>query len=330
MLPAIRCGPMRDLRRLRAASTVAGMSMLPFSRPGVLLAIFAASVPLPAHAASTGRLPPWVCGTGEPPLFSDGFETGGDARYSEPSGGSGGAYPGAQTRSVFVGGQWRDYYLHVPTGYPFDEPLPLLMALHGAGGAGTAPAAAQALRTAWATTAEAGGFIVVAPVASGVDYGSWVPVDDYPMFKAVIDDAAAHYDIDRSRIHGWGFSAGGHVMHDLALRQRSTAPDIRTFAAYGVSAGALSALTCSHGSGTPTCAGFLPQVLRKMPVSLSVGTADTTFLPHAQADRNAFLAAGWTSGATLDYATFAGGHVISPGQFPATWQFFCPFQRLPD
>ncbi len=303
------------------------MSTLPLSRLGVLLAAFAAFVPLPAHAASTGRLPPWVCGTGEPPLFSDGFEMGGDARYSEPSGGGGGAYPGAQTRSVFVGGQWRDYYLHVPTGYPFPEPVPLLMVLHGAGGAGTAPSAAQSLRTAWATTADAGKFIVAAPVASGAS-GGWVPATDYPTMLALIDDVAAHYDIDRSRIHGWGFSAGGHVMHDLALKQRATAPDIRTFAAYGVSAGVLAALVC-NGSGQPSCASFLPQVSRRIPVILRVGTSDA-YLSHMQADRNAFLAAGWSSGDTLDYATFAGGHVISTAQFPATWEFFCPFQRLPD
>ena len=49
-----------------------------------------------------------------------------------------------------------------------------------------------------------------------------------------------------------------------------------------------------------------------------------------QADRNAFLAAGWSNGSTLDYASFSGGHEIPTAQFPAIWQFFCPFQRLPD
>ena len=291
------------------------------------VAIIAAMVSASAQPASTGRLPPWVCGAGMPPLFSDGFESGGDARYSEPSGGSGGTYPGAQTRSVFVGGQWRAYYLYVPTGYPFVEPMPLLMVLHGAGGAGTAPAAAQALRTDWAATANGGNFMVIAPVASGAS-GGWMPGADYPMFKAVIEDVAAHYNIDRSRIHGWGFSAGAHVMHDLALKQRSTAPDIRSFAAYGISAGVLPALVC-NGGGQPSCASFLPQVSRPIPVHLRVGSSDP-YLSYVQADRNAFLAAGWSSGSTLDYASFNGGHEIPTAQFPAIWQFFCPFQRLPD
>lgn len=298
------------------------------SRFAVLLVACAVFAPMPVEAASTGRLPPWVCGSGAPPLFSDGFEVGGDARYGEPSGGSGGAYPGEQTRSVFVGGQWRDYYLHVPGGYPFAEPVPLLMVLHGAGGAGTAPWAAQSLRTDWAATADAGKFIVAAPVGSGPTGGGWVQANDYPMMKALIEDVAAHYDIDRSRIHGWGFSAGGHVMHDLALKQRSTAPDIRTFAAYGVSAGVLPMLVCNN-AGQPSCASFLPQVSRPIPVLLRVGTTDP-YLPYVQADRNAFLAAGWSSGSTLDFATFAGDHEIPVAQFPAIWDFFCPFQRLPD
>lgn len=261
-------------------------------------------------------------------MFSDGFEPDGDVHYSEPSGGSGGAFPGAQTRSVFVGGQWRDYYLHVPDGYPLTEPVPMLLALHGAGGPGTAPAAAQSLRTAWASTADAGSFIIAAPVASGAS-GGWVPATDYPMFKAVIEDVAEHYNIDHSRIHGWGFSAGGHVIHDLALKQRTTAPDIRTFAAYGLSAGVLPVLVC-NGTDLPACIDFLPQVSRRIPVHLRVGTSDP-YLPYVQSDRNAFIAAGWSSGNTLDFATFAGGHVIPPAaQFQAAWNFFCPFQRLPD
>ena len=292
---------------------------------GIALHLLAAAC---AQAATTARLPDWVCNGTEPPLFANGFEPGGDALYSEPSGGSGGAYPGAQTRSILVGGQPRTYYLHVPTGYPFADPVPLLMVLHGAGGAGTAPAAAQSLRTAWAATAETGKFIVAAPAGSGSTGGGWIPSADYPAMKALIEDVAAHYDIDSSRIHGWGFSAGGHVMHDLALKQRSSAPDIGTFAAYGVSAGVLPALAC-NGTGLPACASFLPQVARRIPVNLRVGT-DDPYLPYVQADRNALLAAGWSQGDTLHYATFPDGHVIDPGQFAATWQFFCPFQRLPD
>lgn len=296
------------------------------SRVFVLLAAFSA---VPVQAVSTGRLPPWVCGNGTPPLFSDGFETGGDAPYRAPSGGSGGAYPGAQMRSITVAGQPHDYYLHVPTGYPYAEPVPVLMVLHGAAGAGSAPWAAQWLRDDWGAAAQTGGFIVVAPIASGPSSGSWLPPVDYPMLKAVLQDVAAHYNIDRSRIHGWGFSAGGHVMHDLALRQRESAPDIRTFAAYGVSAGTLATPVCNPGNGIPSCTSLLPQVAGRIPVSLRVGSNDP-LKPYVQSDRSAFIAAGWTQGGTLDFVVFPGEHDIYPAQFLATWQFFCPFQRLPE
>lgn len=290
----------------------------------LLVGAYLLGVVSPSEAASNGRLPAWVCNGGESPLFTDGFEAQAEARHSEPTYGSGGDYPGAKMRTVIIGSQSRYYYLYVPTAYPSTDPLPVMLVLHGAGGAGTAPGAADDLRTDWATTAEAADFIVVAPIASGAQ-GGWVPSVDYPMFRSVIDDVAAHYNIDLSRIYGWGFSSGGHVMHDLALHNYSSIPSSETFAAYGISAGVLPVLVCD-GQSQPSCASFLPQVARKIPASLRVGTQDT-YLPWVQTDRNALLAAGWNS---VDYATFNAGHVIYPSQFPAIWQFFCPWQRRLD
>ena len=282
----------------------------------------------PLMAASTGRLPAWVCGSGTPPLFADGFENGNALYYQEPSNGSGGGFPGAQTRSVMVSGQARNYYLYVPNGFPFAGPIPLVLALHGAGGAGTAPAAAQSVRNAWASTAQAGKFIVASPIGSG-SQGGWVPSTDYPMFKDVIEDAASAYNIDRSRIHAWGYSAGGNSLHDLALHDWSPypVPDINAFAAYGITGATLASQVCGY-SGLPSCASVLPQVPRKMPVSLRVGDSDSV-LNWVRADRNYFLAAGWISGSTLDYAEFTGGHYVDTASLPAVWQFFCPWQRIP-
>lgn len=287
-------------------------------------------VSLPGSAASTGRLPGWVCGLADPSVFLDGMEDCGICLYAEPSAGSGGAGPGSHSASVVVNGVPRSYYLHIPSGYPFSDPAPLLLVLHGAGGSGTAPAAAQYLRDAWAATADTAGFIVVAPIGSHQQSGSWVPTNDYPMFLAVLNDVAAHYNIDRSRIHGWGYSAGGHVMHDLALHNRGAnpVPDIRTFAAYGISAGVLTSLVCD-GPGQPGCADFLPQVPRKIPVSLRVGDYDY-YQSQIQWERLQFIIAGWVPGNTLEHVVFSGGHIIDPAQFLPTWQFFCPFQRLPD
>ncbi len=217
------------------------------------------------QAASNGRLPAWVCNGGQAPLFVDGFEAQAEVRHSEPTYGSGGDYPGAKMRTIVIGSQSRNYYLYVPSAYPSTDPLPVMLVLHGAGGPGTAPSAAANLRTHWAASAEAGGFIVVAPIASG-SQGGWVPSVDYPMFQSVIDDVAGHYNIDLSRIHGWGFSAGGHVMHDLALHNYASVPNSETFAAYGISAGVLPALVCD-GQSQPSCASFLPQVTRKIPAA---------------------------------------------------------------
>lgn len=198
---------------------------------------------VPCHAASTGRLPAWVCGQGVPPLFVDGFEAGG-VIYREPSGGSG-----------------------------------------------------------------------------------WVPSTDYAVMhavQAVLNDIAAHYDIDASRIHGWGFSAGGHVLHDLALRQRDGAPDIHDLAAYAVSAGALQGYACTS---SVDCAALLTQVARRIPVDLRVGGSDP-LLPYLQADHARFQAAGWGADAAL--SVFPAGHVVVPSQLQPTWDFLCRFQRLPD
>lgn len=287
---------------------------------GPMLALLLSAL-VPCHAASTGRLPAWVCGQGVPPLFVDGFEAGG-VIYREPSGGSGGTFPGAVTRIVVVNGTVRSYHLHVPPGYPFAEPVPLLLALHGGAGPGMANTASQAVRDAWAATANAGKFIVAAPVASGSG-GGWVPGTDYAVMQAVLADVAAHYDIDTSRVHGWGFSAGGHVLHDLALRQRETVPDIRDFAAYAVSAGALLAHACTSPAD---CSTLLAQAQRRIPVELRAGGNDP-LLPHVQADHARFQAAGWGADAAL--TVFSGGHEVLPAQLSATWNFLCRFQRLP-
>lgn len=295
--------------------------MRPHHLPGLMLALLLPAL-APCQAASTGRLPAWLCGQGQPPLFIDGFEAGG-AIHQEPSGGSGGAYPGAVSRTVVVEGISHSYHLHVPVGYPYSDPVPVLLALHGAAGPGSAPAAAQAVRDVWAATANTGQFIVAAPVATGSS-GGWVPGTDYGVMQAVLNDIAAHYDIDASRIHGWGFSAGGHVLHDLALRQRDGAPDIHDLAAYAVSAGALQGYACTS---SVDCAALLTQVARRIPVDLRVGGSDP-LLPYLQADHARFQAAGWGADAAL--SVFPAGHVVVPSQLQPTWDFLCRFQRLPD
>ncbi len=281
-----------------------------------------------AGATTTARLPDWVC-VHPDSVFADAFE-GAAAVVTLPSGGSGGTFPGSLTRSVAVPGfGTRTYYLHVPSSYAPGRAVPLVFALHGqSGSAASAPTAAQSVRSAWSSVAEAGGFIVVAPVATGSS-GGWVAPppgpSDYDTFAAVIADVEGAYSIDRSRRIGWGFSAGGHVMHDLVLNHYSTQVTIDTFAGYAVSAGAQQAFACGNAS---ECNTLVAAASRRIPVSLHVGTGDS-LQPYVAADRDRFAANGWVLGDTLWYATFAGGHVYASAQLAEAWQNLCPFQALP-
>lgn len=250
----------------------------------------------------------WLSGASfTTPVNSAWQSTGGSGGTggSNPSGGSGGATPGNQTRSVTVSGLGTfDYYLYIPSSYSPSTPVPVMFAFHGAGGAGTAPAAAQAARNDWSTVAGSQGFIVIAQAATGSS-GGWVASNDSAVLNAIINDAFAAYNIEQKRIYAWGFSAGGHFLHLLAL-QNST-----FFAGYGISAGALQALA---GTSAPASA------TRKIPVDLHVGSTDSVVPPSVvQSDRNNFQANGWTLGTNLWYTEFSGGHTYTTTHLSEIW-----------
>ncbi|MFB9066868.1 hypothetical protein [Pseudofulvimonas gallinarii] len=281
-----------------------------------------------AHAANTVRLPDWVCAHADA-LFVDGF-SGAAAVVRQSSGGAGGAAPGAQSRTVNVPGYGsHTYYLYVPTRHASIRPMPVLLALHGAAGsASMAQLAAQWLRDDWITAAEAGGFLVVAPAATGSSGGWVVPPpspSDYSIFEAALADAEAAYDIDRSRRIGWGFSAGAHVMHDLGFNHYSATLHIDTLAAFAVGAGTMSALACGP---EPDCTAMVSSASRKIPVSIHIGDSDPV-QPYAAADRGRLLAQGWVEGDTLFYTPFAGGHEYHYSHLAQVWSDLCRFQVLP-
>jgi predicted esterase len=285
------------------------------------------ALPALATAASTVRLPATACPGGDA-IFADGYETPLAIPF-DPSNGSGGTWPGDVTRSVNVPGVGqRSYYLHVPNGYAPGHAMPLLVALHGAGGAGTAPTAAQAVRTTWTGIADSAGFIVLAPIASGGS-GGWVVgdvlgVDDdvEAMFAAIADTEAA-YDIERSRVHLWGYSAGGHVAHAVALENSDF------FSAYAVNAGVLRALACSTSyPGSPPCPTYLGGISRKIPLDIHIGTSDSLY-PEAQADHTRFLNAGWIDNRTLYFVPFSGGHIYNATHAGEIWNHLCPFALGP-
>lgn len=283
-------------------------------------------------AATTNRLPDWVCAHPDA-IFVDGFE-GGVGITRLPSNGSGGA-TGSFTRTVTVPGYGtRNVYVFIPASYNAARPMPLVLALHGqAGSASAAQTAAQAARNTWSGVASANGFIVIAPVASGAS-GGWIApplppaapgLSDYTVFSAAISDIESAYNIDRSRRIGWGFSAGGHVMHDLALNPYAIDLTVDSFAGYSVSAGALEAFACSSPSA---CDALVAAAPRKIPIDIHVGSSDS-LLSYATNDRSRFLTHGWTASSNLWFTTFSGGHTYAAGQLAEAWANLCPFQVLP-
>lgn len=298
-----------------------------FSR-AVMAFFVAAFVIGSASAATTARLPAWACDHPDA-LFVDGF-AGATARQRLPSGGSGGPVPGSFVRTVTVPGYGtRSYYVHVPTGYAEVKPVPLLIALHGAAGSqAAAHSAAEGLRDDWRPSADAGSFLVVAPVAGGTS-GGWIvpPPDpsDYDVIAAVIADVEAAYDVDQSRRIGWGFSAGGHVMHDLVFNQFSDEVNVDSFAAVAIHAGAMQALACQS---TWQCEALVAAMPRRLPMAFVVGDGDP-MQPYVQTDHARLLSHGWSNGVDAFWSMFGGGHTYAPAHLEQVWAWLCPFQVLP-
>jgi poly(3-hydroxybutyrate) depolymerase len=273
-----------------------------------------------AHAASTVRLPASTCPASEA-IFWNGFDN--DATPHDPSNGSGGSFPGDVTRTINIPSVGtRTYYLHLPPAYTPARAWPLLLTLHGS--APSPPTAAQQVLADWSALADASGFIAISAVGNGAQ-GGWGTSDDIAELNAVLADAFASYNVERSRVYLWGFSAGAHFGHWLALSNTDV------FAAYGVSAGALQLYTCTD-SGPPTCAAFLAAVPRKIPLDIHIGNSDPLYASvstDAMHDAQRLQNGGWVRGRDLYYVVFADGHLYTIAQLGQIWNNLCPFALGP-
>jgi poly(3-hydroxybutyrate) depolymerase len=305
---------------------------------------FAVLLSLPgavATAATSVTLPGWTCAQPDA-MFVDGFDAAAAPLPRDPSLGSGGAFPGSLTRTLHLAGLGsgtQAYYLYVPEDYTPQRSWPVLLALHGVAPYGSADAYAVAVRDDWISVAGAGRFIVAAPVANdvidrnGSPYAvSWlVPPtagpSDYDLFAAIRADLEGAYNIERTRIYGWGFSAGGHVMHDLGVSTHSAAFNAATMAGYGVSGGDLAELACAGISDT-ACSNLLAAVPRKIPVDIHIGNNDPNY-PYAKDDHLRFVAQGWVNHQTIFYSVFVGGHVYTTAQLGEIWSNLCPHAVTP-
>jgi poly(3-hydroxybutyrate) depolymerase len=252
------------------------------------------------------------CGRAEP-LFRSGLE-GDEAAGVRASGGKAGTQVGAVSFAFTVPdtGRTHTVLLQVPAGYDDRQAWPMVVALHGA--AASPSSAAAAIRTLWQPTADLEGALVLAPIASG-NSGGWAPDFDTPALACALAEVERRYDVDRARRYLWGFSAGAHYGHALALANSTR------FAAYAVNAGALYAFACGQPASAYPCEGSLPTVARRIPVQLRVGTNDT-LEPYTDGDALRLEAAGWSVGSTLKTTKFVGGHTVGAADPGWAWSWF--------
>jgi poly(3-hydroxybutyrate) depolymerase len=290
---------------------------LPFLVLGSLL--FAG---IPARAATTVLLPASLCPASES-IFHNGYEA--DVIPHQPSNGSGGTFPGSVTRIFNVPGFGdRSAYLHVPPSYTPTQSWPILLALRGQSVPSGNAAAAQQVLSDWSALSDSHGFIVLAPVGNSTQ-GGWGASGDIEEITAALDDAFAAYNIEQSRVYLWGFSAGAHYGHAIALENTDY------FAAYGVSAGSLNQYACSdNGSFQPVCTSWLPTIQPKIPVDIHLGNTDPLYTTYgAGNDPTRFQAGGWVSNRNLHYTLFAGGHTYTAAHLSQIWNNLCPFALGP-
>lgn len=238
--------------------------------------------------------------------------------------------PGFEFDPIYGG---KSAFIYVPSSYRPDRPTPLFIALHGTAGNPTAAIGqASILQGIWASAAEAGGFIVAAPAASG-GQGSWIaPVNetdtpsDYDVVLALSNRLSRDFNIDPARRYLWGFSSGGHVTLDIALNHAHRQLNSAYFAGFAVNAGVSAGLACA-GLNASLCSSqvFAPGT-SKRPIDVHIGDSDP-LLSRALEDRPRFLANGWQEGVTFFWHPFAGGHQVPSDQPLQIWNNLCAFRN---
>ncbi len=123
-------------------------------------------------------------------------------------------------------GRERWYLVYAPPSYKAGTPAPLVLNLHG--GAGNPNQ--QRDDSGMNAVADANGFLVVYPAGSGRlkdrfltwnigegdTYAVQQNIDDIGFLRAVIDEVARNFSVDRKRIYATGFSQGAFMCYRLA------------------------------------------------------------------------------------------------------------------
>lgn len=127
--------------------------------------------------------------------------------------------------SIFVGGRWRTFLTHLPTGYNTSAKYPLVLAFHGG-----SPIGYQSiqLQSKLSQKADSAGFIVVYPegvkVAGNRTWnagGCCAPattlnIDDVGFVNKLLNSLFTVNSIDTTRVYATGFSNGALLCYRLA------------------------------------------------------------------------------------------------------------------
>lgn len=113
-------------------------------------------------------------------------------------------------------------FLHVPKSYDPSRPIPLMIALHGAGGRSTGP-----LRL-WTPQADAAGFALIVPESAGVTWDAirGLYSDDVTNLDRALDLTFSRIAVDPARITLAGFSDGASYSLGLGLMNADLFPRV--------------------------------------------------------------------------------------------------------
>jgi poly(3-hydroxybutyrate) depolymerase len=178
------------------------------------------------------------------------------------------APPKIERLPITSGGKLRTYYWFLP---PTQEPVPLLILLHGSGRNG------QSLADPWKKLAEQEAIALAAP--DSLDNSGWAIPEDGPYFLyELIETIKSEHEIDPRRVYLFGHSAGAIQALQLSLVESEY------FAATAVHAGALPVASKD----------LLTYASRKIPLAIWVGTHDPLFpLTVVRATRDTLKAGGF-------------------------------------
>ena len=183
---------------------------------------------------------------------------------------------------IRVGGEAHSFDLFVPEREEHAQPMPLLVAVHGAGGDGLSQI------RAWLPVARANRCVLLAP---NIDDSpeAWDRLYDHPEWiRDAIDALSQSYPIDRHRLYLWGYSAGGMFAFYFGFVES------RYFAAAAVHGGVIENFKYQM-------ADF---AVRKIPFAYYIGTRDQWWsTKQARASRDALVARGFD----VHYVELKGG-----------------------